>query len=99
MLDETFDKARARVRDDELFVDQCWPAIIDPENPNGGCTASIPGYPINILPATGVTAEAVLWMINAELHWLLRREAKTTRGETDGPLGHIPVAANPPAAR
>jgi len=69
----TFQKARSKVREDELFIDQHWPPILDERRPPGGCTASIPGYPIKILPASGVTAEAVLWMVNAELFALLER--------------------------
>ncbi|MBN1421087.1 MAG: hypothetical protein JXP34_20110 [Planctomycetes bacterium] len=36
-----------------------------------GAGAGAPGYPIRVLPTSGVTSEAVLWMINAEIVRLL----------------------------
>lgn len=44
---------------DELLVDQHWAF--------GDAVATVDGYDVKILPTSGVQAEAVYWMVNAEL--------------------------------
>ena len=47
----------------EIFIDQHWRF--------GDAVATVPGYDIKILPTSGVIADAVLWMVNAEVFHLL----------------------------
>ncbi len=51
--------------DDEIFINQHWAF--------GDAVATVPGYDIKILPTSGVIADAVLWMVTAEMHEILAR--------------------------
>jgi hypothetical protein len=43
----------------DIVIDQYWAA--------GDADVSLPGYPIKIIPTSGVMAETVFWMVNAEM--------------------------------
>jgi len=83
MNHETFDAGFRKIRKGEPFIDQ--------HMYQGDAAVQFPGYPIPILPTSGVTAEAVLWMIAAECHRLAAAEtavvdtaaAKTTPVKND----------------
>lgn len=63
----TYKKAEVdAVAPGELLIDQHWDF--------GDAVVPVPGYDIKILPTSGVIAEAILWMINAELHTILPSE-------------------------
>ena len=47
------------LRANELLLDQVWP--------DGDAALSIPGYDVGICPPSGVMAEALLWMLTAEI--------------------------------
>ena len=63
MNHESFESSVGRIRDDEIFIDQ--------HMYQGDACVPVPGHPIDIIPTSGVTSEAVLWMVNAEYHRLL----------------------------
>ena len=52
---------------DEILIDQHWAL--------GDALVAVPGYDVKICPPSGVLAEAVLWMVNAEMHSLLHDSA------------------------
>ena len=62
MNHKTFTAAVRQIRKGELLIDQ--------HMYQGDAVVQFPGYPIAILPTSGVTAEAVLWMVTAEYHRL-----------------------------
>ncbi len=45
--------------DDEPLIDQSWPY--------GDASVSLPGYPIKILPTSGIIAQSIFWMVQAEM--------------------------------
>lgn len=51
--------------ENELLIDQCWCF--------GDASVTVPGYPVRILPTSGVIAQAVVWMVNAELHAMIEK--------------------------
>lgn len=57
----------AAVPPDEILIDQHWGF--------GDAVVTVPGYEIKILPTGGTLAEAVLWMVNADMFRMLH-EAK-----------------------
>jgi len=62
MNHETFDAGFRQIRKGEPFIDQ--------HMYQGDAAVQFSGYEIPILPTSGVTAEAVLWMVTAEYHRL-----------------------------
>ncbi len=65
----------AMIKPDEPFIDQHFAY--------GDATVWIDGYPIAILPDSGITSEAVLWLATAEIHGRLFPSAGT------GPEGYV----------
>jgi len=62
--DATFHEDAARIRTDEISIDQ--------HMYEGDGSVDLPGYPIRVFPTSGVTSETVLWMVNAEVHRLVK---------------------------
>lgn len=56
----------ATIPPDEILIDQRWRV--------GDAVVEVPGYDVKILPTSGVVAEAILWMVTAELAGLRPRE-------------------------
>jgi len=52
----------------EILIDQHWAF--------GDAVVTVPGYDVKMLPTSGVLAEAVLWMVNAELFNTLRMKPR-----------------------
>lgn len=47
------------VPEGEPVIDQCWPF--------GDASVAVPGYPIKILPTSGVLGQTVIWLVQAEM--------------------------------